>query len=59
MRDGLILRGLGTVRDAARPPRPAPTREKPQKIFLDEWSTDPETDVAPGVTQGRNMRSRC
>ena len=58
MREGLTLRGLG---DRARRSTAAETCPDARKKtnFLDEWSTDPETDVAPGVTQGRNMRSRC
>jgi hypothetical protein len=47
---GLSLRGLGSWSRAETPE--ARTR------VLDEFYADPETGVAPGVTQGRNMRSR-
>ena len=40
---------------AARHDCESPVRNK----SCDRYSSDPETGVAPGVTQGRNVRSRC
>lgn len=49
---GLHLRPRGA---AERRGRESPGRDESRE----RYSSDPETGVAPGVTQGRNVRSRC
>ena len=40
-------------------PLKAPAREKKGQLAARVLFTDPQTGEAPGVTQGRNVRSRC
>ena len=50
---GLHLRGRVEPTADGRFPR------QPQGADGDQYATDPEPGVAPGVTRSRNMRSRC